>query len=151
MYQAKAPERHATGRQSIQRHADEQRQVTQRKEKVNLDAKVNGISNRMAVAYTQMFGYSPHDAGVTVKHTSASDPALQQVGARSMIQRNAILCSNSQDLGHELVHSTQQNVKPTQMINGQPVNTDASLEREADVKGAQLVSLSQRITQADVG
>ena len=72
--------------------------------------------------------------GVAVYYQS-SRPAA--VGALAYTQGNQVYIGPGQErhLGHELGHVVQQmqgRVKPTDTINGQPINDDTALEREAD-------------------
>ncbi len=87
---------------------------------VNIHTNSNSATDVGALAYTQ--GNDIHFAPGQFKPDTKSGQEL---------------------IGHELTHVVQQRegrVQPTTEVNGMPVNDSASLEREADVKGAQAAS-----------
>lgn len=68
-------------------------------------------------------------------HLNSSIPA--QYGAEAITQGNSMYFSTGAEkhMGHEIGHAVQQLkglVRPTGTVNGQPVNDDERLEREAD-------------------
>jgi len=122
--------------------------AVQRQTEGSLDSSVNGIRNRDNIAFNQMYGYSLHDAGVSVRHISVSDSALKSVGASSLIQGNQIVCGNAADLHHEYAHVPQQLsglVQATETVNGQAVNSDAHWESMADRDGDQMRRIAKAL------
>lgn len=130
---------------AVQRKTFWPNDISQLKSEGGLDDSVNGIRNRDNAAFNQMYGYSLHDAGVSVRHTSVSDSALQSVGASSLIQGNQIVCGNPNDIHHEYAHVPQQLsglVQATETINGQAVNSDSRWESMADTDGSRMKSIA---------
>ena len=74
------------------------------------------------------------------------------VNAHAYAQGNAIHLAPGKEhhLAHEAWHLAQQaqgRVAATEHVNGMPVNSDTSLEREASVKGSEAEALAARIEQ----
>jgi hypothetical protein len=94
---------------------------------------------------------SGHDLSGVQVHANSSLPA--SVGALAYTQGSEIHLAPGQDhhLPHEAWHAVQQaagRVPVTGSVNGKPLNDHPALEREADVMGSRLHSLS-RLTDAD--
>lgn len=83
-----------------------------------------------------------HASGAKVQETSQNDPRLKNVGARSLAAGGQALIGDKRDRGHEIWHLAQQaqrRVQPTTTVNGQAVNDNPALEKEADVMGAKVM------------
>ena len=113
-------------------HRDSSNRVAQLQE--NADNKT-GLPNQLKSGIENMSGIDMSDTKV---HYNSSKPG--EVGAHAYAQGTDIHVASGQEkhLGHEAWHVVQQKqgkVKPTTKINGQAVNDDPSLEKEADVMG----------------
>ncbi len=91
-----------------------------------------GVPDELLQRAQQKAGMSLED--VRVQYNS---PMPARVGARAYTQGSRIYIAPGQEkyLSHELGHVVQQKegrVKPTDTINGFPVNDDRALEEEAD-------------------
>ncbi len=108
------------------------------------DESINGISVSENETVRQLTGGAVdlHSSGAKVENTSPSDSRLQDVGARSMAVGGQALIGDNRDRGHEIWHLAQQHqgrVQPTTSVNGQAVNDNPSLEKEADVMGSKIM------------
>lgn len=105
---------------------------------------VNGITQAENQAVHELSGgkVDLHSSGASVTETSTSDSRLKDVGARSMAVGGEALIGDSRDRGHEIWHLAQQHmgmVQPNTSVNGQPVNNDPKLEKQADDYGAKIM------------
>lgn len=110
---------------------------------------MTGIPTQMKMKFEGMSGLSFDDVRV---HYNSDKPAQMQAFAYT--QGNDVYVGPGQEkhLGHELGHVVQQKqgrVKPTEKINGEPVNTDARLEKEADQLGAASVQFKATLAQKE--
>jgi hypothetical protein len=104
---------------------------------------INGITVSENTNVKQLTGgqVDLHASGASVKEVSQSDSRLTSVGARSIAAGGQALVGDKRDRGHEIWHLAQQaqrRVQPTTSVNGQAVNDNPSLEKEADVMGAKV-------------
>lgn len=104
--------------------------VKERKEKT--EQNLTGIPSQMKMDFEQRSGLSFDDVRV---HYASDRPA--KFGALAYTQGNQVYVGPGQEkhLPHELSHVVQQKmnlVRPNGMINGEPLNDDAALERAAD-------------------
>ena len=104
-------------------------------------AELNGISARENAAVAALSGgqVNLHALGARVERVAPTDARLQAVGARSLAQGRQALVSHEADRGHELWHLAQQamgRVSANTTLGGQPANTQAGHEQEADRMGA---------------
>lgn len=102
----------------------------QKRKRTNL----TGIPEPTKQRFEQMSGFSFDDVRI---HYSSDKPA--QFRALAYTRGNHVYIAPGQErhLEHELVHVVQQKegrVRPTFRIGNIPVNDDATLEREADVR-----------------
>lgn len=91
-----------------------------------------GIPDSLKAQLETKSGYSFDDVQV---HYNSVKPAQFQALAYTQGNEVHIAPGQERHLKHELAHVIQQKqgiVKPTAWMNGQPVNDDASLEREAN-------------------
>lgn len=91
-----------------------------------------GIPDNVKARFEKRSGYSFDDVRV---HYNSERPAQFQALAYTQGQNVYIGPGQERHLGHELGHVVQQmegRVRPTMNINGQPVNDDVYLEREAE-------------------
>lgn len=91
-----------------------------------------GIPDRMKQSIEKRSGFSLDDINV---HFHSEKPAQFQALAYTQGSHVYIGPGQQQHLGHELGHVIQQKegrVRPTGRMNGQPINVDGALEREAD-------------------
>lgn len=116
----------------------EQKQISkstvQKKDSVNVPSAQNqtGIPDDMKSRFENLSGFSFDDVKV---HYNSGKPAQLQALAYTQGNQVHIAPGQEKHLGHELGHVVQQKqgiVKPTNMLNGEPLNTDSALEREAD-------------------
>lgn len=120
-------------------------ETAQREEKIKVNN--TGMPNQLKAGIESISGMSMDHVRV---HYNSNKPA--QLNAHAYAQGSEIHVGTGQEqhLPHEAWHVVQQaqgRVKPTmQMKEGVPVNDDSGLEHEADVMGAQAVSIgaSQR-------
>ena len=108
-----------------------QRQLTQRKEQPNR----TGLPDTLKSGIERLSGYDMSDVKV---HYNSAKPA--QLNAHAYAQGNQIHLGSGQEkhLAHEAWHVVQQKqgrVRPTMSFNGQAINDNAGLEKEADVMG----------------
>ncbi len=95
-----------------------------------------GMSNQLKQGIENLSGIDMSDVRV---HYNSSKPA--QLNAHAYAQGNQIHMASGQEkhLPHEAWHVVQQKqgrVRPTMNFNGQAINDNVGLEREADVMGA---------------
>lgn len=91
-----------------------------------------GIPDHVKAKFENRSGYSFDDVKV---HYNSERPAQFQALAYTQGQNVYIGPGQERHLGHELGHVVQQmegRVASTAKVNGQPVNDDSALEREAD-------------------
>ncbi|MCB6201597.1 DUF4157 domain-containing protein [Extibacter muris] len=91
-----------------------------------------GIPDHVKAKFEDHSGYSFDDVKV---HYNSDRPAQFQALAYTQGQNVYIGPGQEQHLGHELGHVVQQmegRVSATGKLNGEAVNDDAGLEREAD-------------------
>lgn len=113
----------------------------------------NGISARENAAVAHLSGgkVNLHAMGASVQRVASTDARLRAVGARSFAQGTQALVSSDADRGHEIWHLAQQamgQVSADTTIGGQPVNTQASLEHEADRMGEAIARFSGPVAAA---
>lgn len=104
----------------------------QYEEKKRTQVNKTGIPDRVKEKFEDRSGYSFDDVKV---HYNSDRPAQFQALAYTQGQDVYIGPGQERHLGHELSHVVQQmegRVAPTKKVNGQPVNDDSALEREAD-------------------
>ncbi len=129
------------GKFTAQRQADEEEEPMQGKfdATTNQSAPVQrkgGLPDNLKSGVEQLSGTDMSDVKV---HYNSERPA--QLNALAYAQGNDIHVGPGQEqhLPHEAWHVAQQRqgrVSPTKTVNGQPVNDNNSLEKEADVMGA---------------
>lgn len=95
-----------------------------------------GIPHVVRNAFENRYGVSLEDVRI---HYNSSKPA--ELNADAYTQNNHVYIGPGQEkhLNHELGHVIQQKsgrIPATQIINGQPVNDDPRLERDADIIGS---------------
>jgi len=100
-----------------------------------------GIPTQMKLNFEARSGLSFDDVRV---HYNSDKPA--QIGALAYTEGTQVHIGPGQErhLRHELGHVVQQKqgrVRPNSQINGQPVNSSAQLEQEADAWGKSVVSV----------
>ena len=104
----------------------------QYEEKKRTQVNRTGIPDHVKAKFEDHSGYSFDDVKV---HYNSDRPAQFQALAYTQGQDVYIGPGQERHLGHELGHVVQQmegRVAPTAKVNGQPVNDDSGLEREAD-------------------
>ena len=104
----------------------------QYEEKKRTQVNKTGIPDRVKAKFEDRSGHSFDDVKV---HYNSDRPAQFQALAYTQGQDVYIGPGQERHLGHELGHVVQQmegRVAPTAKVNGQPVNDDSALEREAD-------------------
>lgn len=97
-------------------------------------ANLTGIPETTKQRFEEMSGYSFDDVRI---HYSSDKPARLKALAYTRGSQVYIAPGQERCLEHELVHVVQQKegrVRPTLHIGNIPVNDDAALEREADVR-----------------
>ncbi|NEO37881.1 MAG: DUF4157 domain-containing protein [Moorea sp. SIOASIH] len=105
-----------------------------------------GLPDRLKAGIENLSGYSMDDVRV---HYNSEKPA--QLEALAYTQGTDIHVASGQEkhLAHEAWHVVQQKqgrVKPTSQWNGlEKVNVDAGLEKEADVKGREVLRKERRV------
>ncbi len=129
------------GKFAVQRQAEEEEEPMQGKfdAATNQQAPVQrkgGLPDNLKSGVEQLSGTDMSDVKV---HYNSEKPA--QLNALAYAQGNDIHVGPGQEqhLPHEAWHVAQQRqgrVSPTKTVNGQPVNDNTSLEKEADVMGA---------------
>lgn len=95
---------------------------------------LTGIPETTKQRFEEMSGYSFDDVRI---HYSSDKPARLKALAYTRGSQVYIAPGQERCLEHELVHVVQQKegrVRPTLRIGNIPVNDDAALEREADVR-----------------
>jgi hypothetical protein len=112
---------------------------------VQLQAETN-VSDKALIASTaKVTGVPLHKDEINIEENS-TEPA--EYGAHAYTQGNNVKIAPGQEhnKAHELVHVAQQKeggVEGTKEVNGQPVNDDPKLEKEADVLGAKALEMAQ--------
>ena len=109
-----------------------------------------GLPDNIKNGVENLSGQSLNDVKV---HFNSDKPA--QMKAHAYAEGNQIHVASGQEkhLAHEAWHVVQQKenrVSPTTKINGLNVNTDKSLEKEADVMGAKASSLGSNLEESSV-
>ena len=109
-----------------------------------------GLPDNIKNGVENLSGQSLNDVKV---HFNSDKPA--QMKAHAYAEGNQIHVAGGQEkhLAHEAWHVVQQKenrVSPTTKINGLNVNTDKSLEKEADVMGAKASSLGSDLEESSV-
>ena len=109
-----------------------------------------GLPDNIKNGVENLSGQSLNDVKV---HFNSDKPA--QMKAHAYAEGNQIHVAGGQEkhLAHEAWHVVQQKenrVSPTTKINGLSVNTDKSLEKEADVMGAKASSLGSDLEESSV-
>lgn len=100
-----------------------------------------GLPDRLKYGIESISGYRMDDVRV---HYNSSKPA--QLQSLAYAQGNDIYVAQGQErhLGHEAWHVVQQKqgrVTPTEQMKGININSDQSLEHEADVMGAKAIQM----------
>ncbi len=95
-------------------------------------------------------------SGTSLKgvRTHFNSPEPLHIGAHAFTRGDHIYVAPSQErhLAHEAWHIVQQRqgrVNPTAVIDGQAVNDDAALERDAEAMGARATSVARRLVRPD--
>ena len=109
-----------------------------------------GLPDNIKNGVENLSGQSLDDVKV---HLNSDKPA--QMKAHAYAEGNQIHVASGQEkhLAHEAWHVVQQKenrVSPTTKINGLNVNTDKSLEKEADVMGAKASSLGSDFEESSI-
>ena len=109
-----------------------------------------GLPDNIKNGVENLSGQSLDDVKV---HLNSDKPA--QMKAHAYAEGNQIHVASGQEkhLAHEAWHVVQQKenrVSPTTKINGLNVNTDKSLEKEADVMGAKASSLGSDFDESSI-
>lgn len=132
---------------SLQRMAPEEEELLQgkfsqpveREQDNTVTTNLTGMPDQLKTGLESLSGMDMSDVRV---HNNSSKPA--QLNALAYAQGNDIHLGAGQEqhLPHEAWHVVQQRqgrVQPTMQMEGQQINDDAGLEREADVMGAKAV------------
>lgn len=106
-----------------------------------------GLPDGLKAGAERLSGRSLDDVRV---HRDSAEPAA--LGARAFARGTDIHVGPGQErsLPHETWHVVQQKegrVRPDTLLDGQPVNTDAFLEREADHMGARAASMGPAVAE----
>ncbi len=114
--------------------------------KTTIQQKANktGLPDQLKSGIEQLSGHAMDDVKV---HYNSSKPS--QLNAHAYAQGSNIHLAPGQEkhLPHEAWHTAQQKqgrVQPTTTVNGQKVNDNPALEKEADVMGAKAASVQMK-------
>ncbi len=118
------------------------RQVAQRQQAAALhEPNRTGLPNQLKAGVESLSGHSLDDVRV---HYNSAQPAQLQASAYAQGSDIHVAPGQEQYLPHEAWHVVQQKqgrVRPTQQVNGAPINDEASLEQEADAMGRRATQL----------
>lgn len=119
----------------IQRMVAEEEPPAQLKETSPRSSNQTGMPDRLKAGIESLSGLDMSDVRV---HSNSAQPA--QLNALAYAQGNDIHLAPGQEkhLPHEAWHVVQQRqgrVKPTLQLNGEPINDEPGLEKEADAMG----------------
>jgi Domain of unknown function (DUF4157) len=113
-----------------------------------LKDKNTGLPSQLKAGIEQMSGMSMDNVKV---HYNSSEPAQLQAHAFAQGENIHVAPGQEKHLGHEAWHVVQQKqgrVQPTTQMKGTvPINDDAGLEREADIKGAEAAIVGGEVLQ----
>ncbi|MFM2376365.1 MAG: hypothetical protein RLZZ165_1462 [Bacteroidota bacterium] len=113
-----------------------------------LKDKDTGLPTQLKAGIEHMSGMSMDNVKV---HYNSSEPAQLQAHAFAQGENIHVAPGQEKHLGHEAWHVVQQKqgrVQPTTQMKGTvPINDDAGLEREADIKGAEAASVGGNVLQ----
>ena len=128
-----------------------QEQTTVRRPQIQRKEKPNrtGLPDNLKSGIERLSGYDMSDVKV---HYNSAKPA--QLNAHAYAQGNQIHLGSGQEkhLPHEAWHVVQQKqgrVRPTMQFNGQAINDNTGLEKEADMMGGKAVQMKETTNSSE--